>query len=396
MSKGLRRIPNVFFIGLLFVPMLGLMTGVGRSDLETFAATEQRMPASFPSMEWTRAGTAALPKKLDQWFSDRFGFRHFLIVLNGLLDVRVLKVSPDPERIVLGKDDWMFLGDQYEHVFSKHCGRKTVSEEILRRFVEERREAAEWLFRQGIGYLVVVTPDKHTIYPEFLPQWVPLPCPSSAADRAVELLAENGVTTLDLRPILAAAKKDYGDVLFRKTDTHWTDLGAYIAYRHIMKGMEPFLGPLKTLEMKTFTIEHCAFPGDLSKMAGVEGYVRDYKVLIDYRQPFNPVRACEVGDRTPPKLLWEDPKKRVLRTLSADVAGTRSLNNFKVVFLRDSFLTPLTHLFNQSFGRCIYTDLTWQRVATMKDLVDRYRPHMVVFQIVERKVPDYKPEFRGM
>ena len=389
--KGLHGFLNVFFVILLFVPMLGMIAGVGTSTPEAFMEVENRRPASFPNTEWTWSGMAAFPKALDQWFSDRFGFRRFLIDLNGRLDVQVLKVSPDLERVVLGKQGWMFLGDRHEHVFSKHSGQATISEADIHRFVEDRRNEKKWLASRGIRYIVAIAPDKHTIYPEYLPAWVRLPRRSLAADQAVELLEKSGVHTIDLRPHLLSAKKDHGDVLYHKTGTHWTDLGAYIAYINIIKGLEDLLGPLNSIEMKSFTTRHHTFRGALSTMARVGEYVDDYNVFMAFEQDFNSVMAYEVSDPTPSKPLWEDPAKRVPRTLNAEINNTRGLNNFRVVFIRDSFLTRMTHLLNQSFRQCVYTEPTYEQGWSMKDLVTKYQPDIVVFQIVERKVPDYRP-----
>ncbi|MBI4774273.1 MAG: hypothetical protein HY788_08855 [Deltaproteobacteria bacterium] len=386
------RFLNVMFVALLFAPMLGMMAGIGTSTPEAFREIENREPASFPNTEWTWSGMAALPEALDRWFSDGFGFRSFLIDLNGRLDVQVLKVSPDPERVVLGRQGWMFLGDLHERVFSKHTGQAAVSEVAIRRFAEDRRMEKEWLQRLYVEYVVVITPDKHTIYPEYLPEWVRSPRPSEAADRAVELLETIGVSTIDLRPALRTAKKDYGDFLYHKTDTHWTELGAYVAYEHAMKGMEPLLGPLKRLEMKNFMVRDYDFGGDLSTMARVDPYVHDHNVFMTYEQNLNTVSACEVSEKTPLKLLWEDSRRNVPRNANVEIINPNGFNDFRVLFMRDSFLTRLTHLFDQSFQQCVYTDETYEQGLPMKDMVTRYRPDIVVFQLAERKIPEYRPK----
>ncbi len=83
--------------------------------------------------------------------------------------------------------------------------------------LEKRRD---WLARRGIAYVFVVAPDKHTIYPEELPNWVTKVRPQTKLDQFYDYMhAHSTVPVLDLREIVRGGKKTCPT--YFQTDTHW-------------------------------------------------------------------------------------------------------------------------------------------------------------------------------
>jgi hypothetical protein len=86
----------------------------------------------------------------------------------------------------------------------------------------------------GISLVVVVPPNKNTIYPERVPDKIPILGDRSSLDQLISYLNLHGKTQiLDLRPALFAAREK--QEIYYATDTHWNDYGAFIAYREIME-----------------------------------------------------------------------------------------------------------------------------------------------------------------
>jgi hypothetical protein len=65
------------------------------------------------------------------------------------------------------------------------------------------RRRSDQLERRGIRCLFVVAPDKHSIYPEYLPETVSVHSPTEL-DQLLPSLDEAGVLHVDLRPALRA------------------------------------------------------------------------------------------------------------------------------------------------------------------------------------------------
>lgn len=99
------------------------------------------------------------------------------------------------------------------------------------------------LEKQGVTFLVVVAPNKNTIYPEYVPSQVPVLNSHSRLDQLLDYQRQHGkAKILDLRPALLEEKK--ARQVFHATDTHWNAYGALAATREMILALEgdyPFL-----------------------------------------------------------------------------------------------------------------------------------------------------------
>ena len=75
----------------------------------------------------------------------------------------------DEDKVVEGKDGWLFLARDTNHVIHQHTGRLRFSQRTLEdwRHVLETRFA--WLAHRRIPYFFLVPPNTHAVYPEYLP-----------------------------------------------------------------------------------------------------------------------------------------------------------------------------------------------------------------------------------
>ncbi|HRQ31863.1 MAG TPA: hypothetical protein PLM89_02020, partial [Anaerolineales bacterium] len=135
-------------------------------------------------------------------------------------------------KVIVGEDDWLVYtaeGDieDYQKV-------ELFSDDELANFQANLDALSESYAQRGIKLLIVVSPNKNTIYPERVPDQIPVFGTTSKLDQAVNYLQANGKTQIiDLRPALLAAKAERQ--IYYATDTHWNDYGAYIAYSAIME-----------------------------------------------------------------------------------------------------------------------------------------------------------------
>src|SRR5262249_30212098 len=148
----------------------------------------------------------------------------------------------------------------------------------------------QWLEKKNIDYLFVLTPEKHSIYSELLPPEYGPPQPRTPAQRLAgwewgELGSLNDARYLRLDdPLLAA--KDQGRQLYFRTDTHWNDEGAYVAYREIvlrLAGKHAGMAPLPRDRFEEQRVP--AFPGDLGRMLHLPDPPAEPTVLLKLREP---------------------------------------------------------------------------------------------------------------
>src|SRR5205823_146236 len=131
--------------------------------------------------------------------------------------------------------------------------------------LETRRD---WLSRRGIKYLFVIPPDKHSIYPEYLPKWLAKRASQTKLDQFfAHMKAHSSVPVVDLRPPLEHAKKTTG--VYLCTDSHWNTFGGFVGYRSTILALANQMPGLEPLLYEAFDWKAKPTPGgDLANMLG--------------------------------------------------------------------------------------------------------------------------------
>ncbi len=140
-----------------------------------------------------------------------------------------LGISTDPDQVIIGKNGWLYLGDKHNITITvKRRGAMAWNMEIAKRIGLATKSWEQWLKLKGVRlYQVMLAPDKDTIYPEFLPDWAQ-PAANSATDALLANVSRE--IYLDTRPALRAAKSQFSEPLYYKTDSHWNQLGSWVAF----------------------------------------------------------------------------------------------------------------------------------------------------------------------
>ena len=205
----------------------------------------------------------------ERYLVDNFGFRPYLIRWNSLLKLTCLGVSP-VSSVILGKDSWLFYHSEAladGNTVNDWRGTIPLSQAELVR-LQERLEADEKIFAERkIPYLVVIVPNKNTIYSEYLPDTIRKFRSTTRLDQFMEHIRRNSrVTVLDLREALFKAKNNHP--LYWKTDSHWNSYGAYIGYTEILRRLSVQLPALKPVPIagNEVRIEPSPTGGDLAQM----------------------------------------------------------------------------------------------------------------------------------
>src|SRR4030095_7802133 len=104
---------------------------------------------------------------------------------------------------------------------------EAFTEEELASFQTDLDALSASYAARGITLLVVVVPNKNTIYPERVPSQIPVIGTESRLEQLTSYLQTHGQTQiLDLRHPLIAAKAEHE--IYYATDTHWNGYGSYI------------------------------------------------------------------------------------------------------------------------------------------------------------------------
>jgi hypothetical protein len=297
-------------------------------------------------------------------FSDHFYQKSFLIENFNHLRMKIGdRVFP---QVLVGKNGWLeYTGwgnlDDFQNA-------SKADSMTLERIQQKLISLDKQLKERNITLLVVIAPNKATIYPEDIPEEIKKLGAVSRLDKLVALLRESdSQLVLDLRPALQAGRQN--KQIYYKTDTHWNDLGAYIAYKEIMNRVSLTDPDLRPLELSGFTIrESKPTVMDLSRIIGTD-FLVESKISLIHR--FGTDAFMQYGVTSDGKSL--------IRSWAKSNGQNRTL-----LMYHDSFGISLLSLLQYHFREATYILVGLEALDT--SWIDKYNPDFVVIEIVERNV----------
>lgn len=366
------------FVMGIWLPLLATMWGHSSGH---FNDVEKRKLAEVPKLELTLSAINQFPKQFSQYFDDNFGLRGRLIRLHSIIKGRFFRISPTPNAI-MGKQGWLFLGG--DNIVADYRHTHPLTKEELIRWRDVLVSKRDWLAAHGIRYLFVVAPDKHSIYPEFMPGYLKQVRPDSCLDQLIAYLKVNSdIAILDLRPALLKTKANMR--VFHKTDTHWNERGAYIAYEQIMSRLSQDFPSLNPKALDGFTLVEEEVEGqDVANMMGLREEIKELNFRLP---PRTPRCARSVEFKPNPSYLWPSYSPD-----HAPYARECDGAKYKAVFFQDSFGTALAPFISEHFKRIVYI-WDYPNYSVMNAAVLQESPNVVIEERVERHVKPMMPDF---
>ena len=164
------------------------------------------------------------------------------------------------EQVLVGREGWLFLRRDSNDVVGQHTGTVKLDEQRQQawaRLLEERMATVE---RVGATWLFLVVPDKESVYPEHLPRRV-RPSARRPIHDFLDVARSVRAPVTYLLDDLEAAKAT-GE-LYSRTDTHWNDRGAYVAYRRLCSELASRGIAVPAIDEATLRWSEHRTPGDL-------------------------------------------------------------------------------------------------------------------------------------
>jgi alginate O-acetyltransferase complex protein AlgJ len=211
-----------------------------------------------------------------------------------------------------------------------------------------------------MGFSLIPSPGE--IYPEALPAWAGPAKRPTDYDEVLARVRACGVAAVDLRPALIAAKRE--GLIYRRTDSHWTLLGAAFGYNAMLDAIGR---PDWRFTIDPHDWYDRTFVGDLPAMAGLEPREERAPVERRFEAPALP-RAIIPGLRfatNPPFVIEGKGPGPTLMVIG------------------DSFTKdPMPPFFIDHVGR--YAWIHHDECAFDWAIFDRVKPDLVLFAPAER------------
>lgn len=268
--------------------------------------------------------------------------------------------------VVMGKNGWMFfLGD---HTLGNYQQTIKWNKKELDGLVQGLEDLNNRLKSRGGTLLVVLAPDKSTIYPQFMPDEIPVIGKNSLYDQLLNRLeSQSNVRVIDLRPDLIEASQT--QQVYYKTDSHWNMYGGYVAFNRILQELSIDYPEITPRLISDFQVVP-------------EKATRDIPVLLSMPN------------------IQEEADNLILKDTSSVMREVKGLPGGQIVYAttpntelpsiliyHDSFFGEISPWFEPSFSQCVSIWLPSGDPSLWHlGWVDQINPDIVIIEIVERNL----------
>lgn len=277
---------------------------------------------------------------------------------------------------IVGKEGWFFLtGELSLQNYQKNDPLKVSSIKKLAAFLNQINEAVA---RYGGTFIVVVPPDKSTVYPQYMPDEIPVIGTVTSLDRLIERVNKfSDIRLLDLRPSLLGASTE--TQLYYKTDTHWNCLGAFYAYEEIILEIAKEYPDIPVHTLNDFEIS-------ISQ-----------KTYLDLARIMNINVKEELMSAVPDldgtiSVDYDHMAEYSNKSLRVVVNSNKELPTLMV--FHDSFYSACLNVYLEpSFGQTISIPYNDVEMAEMLQMIEREQPDVVILEFVERLMEHVMQKF---
>ncbi len=264
------------------------------------------------------------------------------------------------EKILVGKDGWLFLDNDTNMVVKQHTGDLLFAPEELRQWQVVLENRTAWVERLGGGYFFLVPPNPHTVYAERMPDDLPL-SGVRPVTQLLDRLSSSGSFATVLYPVETMLEEKRSFDLYSSVDSHWNGRGAFVGYKCLI--------------------------GDIERRFSVRRVTDDDVGFVD-----KPLEG-DLGHKADPPRLGHRTYAHILRRSARLVADNCVEHTGRIlvtecseapattcVVFGDSFAYAMLPFLAESFRRVVFTQL-----ATLdRELVRSERAEVVISVLNER------------
>lgn len=352
----------ILFMLIITMPMLFTNMKDG-----TISESEKRVLTQKPSL-FDDEGTIneEYTSDLEKWVNDNVGFRNLMVILNARIQYHCFHVLSNNSDMYLGpKGEFNYatkaMLEDYQHL-------DLYPDKYIEWNAESLQTISNHVKGSGAQFYYFQCWDKHSIYPEYFPDSVIQYGEYSKTDHLIEAINDKtSVNVISVKDTLIDSKNDHQVYSKWGDPTHWTQRGAYIAYKELMNVINSNSdNRFRILEENDYDIiltdQGSNLFGGIHRIDMLENFV-----LIDQQADlFN-------GKLT---LYSDDQRHKYYVNENAD-------NDIRLLIIGDSYfdgyiIDDIAESFNE-------TIMIWNEYTRyISDIIEVYQPDIVILEAAER------------
>ena len=367
------RVFIVFFIIMTVFPLIFLDLSSDRVSVK-----ENRMLAEQPNFADMKNHPVKFIRGFDAWFKDSTGFREPLVDLYNIVQknkwLNGILYTDGQFSYVIGEEGHHYFTGNGGKFISFFQGKKYFSYEQLLDMAAGLEKIKTYLDGKGIPLVVMFCTSKESIYPEFYPRSIRRGPEPNQLDVITGYLQEHtSVDVFNIKQALLVEKDEH--LLYNMSSgdlTHYNQIGAFFAYRELMKHITVYFPEMIPYELNDVDIlyDESGIPVVSLKTEKI------YKKLdssffddVNFTQPFTSQNAA-----------YENTES------SLPV----------VLLLRDSYAAErfIGQYLAQHFGKAVL--IHWLNANHFEEYIARYKPDIVVFESAERELRGFADKIAGI
>lgn len=317
-------------------------------------------------------------ENFENYYNDRIPYRNIMIKIdryfNGISNknnndeneiieknnIPIIETDPYEEnypaiysknnKVILGQSNWLFYN--LEPIMDIYQKKDVVSNDYFDKLSNEIKKLDEIANKKGIKIVYLIAPEKQEVYEEYMPTLKIENKDLYFSEELVKKVKENtGIDIIYPRNIFKNRKKDFR--IYKKYDSHWNKIGAYLALTEVYKTLNLKLPEVETLRIGTF--EECGriaedvIPENRDLMILANMDYRNYPKAYEYEIYYNGIKneknknilnkkICIIGDSFVidmyTKLVYDFDNKTFIHSVDdlPNNIGLEKLNDCDIIF----------------------------------------------------------------
>ena len=294
-----------------------------------------------------------------------------------------LRISLNPREVYIGKENWIFLGNDEGSVLKKNNPSKYLNESVILSNYNRIISFNELLKLNGTkDFKILIAPEKASTYPEFLPDWSLVNHDISKIEILLNLDKYNNLLYYPINA-LGESKLKYKHNLYYKSDSHWNKLGGYIAFKNYLEEInKSSFFNINNSDINNFNIinNKSSFSGDLLRMLKLDNLFKENDPEIEM---LNLSKFVKKDFRTN---LTIESKINAINKLPVVYSNENAKNNLKTVFLSDSFGNYILEYLIAEFSSTLVLHYRELKEEELRNILKKFSPDLVLMTVAERYI----------